>query len=155
MSTEQNLPKDYRPFQELEICSNRLINVEHFIGIDNFSPLLIGNDSTKPLIWLFTRINKQSWIPLVSKNKSNHTKVFVTEQENSITIIIDGKTIINAVKESDQKCIVNQLDMRPVGFNFYGNENGLNIGNSQFNGNTFQGMKYVIGINEESEANKR
>ena len=54
MKEEINLPKDYSPYLELSICSNKLVSVQIPFLIDQTPLLLIGKNSV-PQIWRSAR----------------------------------------------------------------------------------------------------
>lgn len=143
------LPEGYIPFGELIICSNHLINVKVPIEFKNNIPLLIGKGDV-PLIWLSAPITKEGedWREIVIKNKSMDEKITVisSEENKLITIKADNYTIIQVIKHSDEKAEVIMLDLRPLGFNIYGDANILHFGTNKFINNSFKNLWAMIGI---------
>lgn len=143
------LPEGYIPFGELIICSNHLINVKVLIEFKNNIPLLIGKGDV-PLIWLSAPITKEGkdWREIVIKNKPMDEKITIihSEANKSITIKDGDKTIIQVIKHSDEKAEVIMLDLKPLGFNIYGNSNVLHFGTNKFINNSFKNLWAMIGI---------
>ena len=84
-------------------------------------------------------------------HRSIHPAVIVSQNQElrEITAKVDTVTLINAKMIDDNSCIINQIDLRPIGLNLFGNENNLTIGTSNFSGNTFQGVTFMIGVNDK------
>jgi len=147
--SKPKLPEDYIPFEELILCSNHLINVKVPIEFENKIPLLIGKGDL-PFIWLSAPISKdkKAWKELIVKNKSMDEKISVipSPENKLITIKVNKLTIIQVIKQSDNKAEVIFLDLRPIGFNVYGDANNLSIVNSSLSANSFQNMWAMIGI---------
>lgn len=143
------LPEDYIPFGELIICSNHLISVKVPIEFKNNIPLLIGKGDV-PLIWLSAPITKEEkdWRKIVIKNKPMDKKITVipSEAHKSITIKAGDKTIIQVIRHSDEKAEVIMLDLKPLGFNIYGDANILHFGTNKFINNSFENLWAMIGV---------
>lgn len=151
MDTKNELPKNYKPLDELNVCSNRLLGGAKLIGINGFSPILIG-DGAIPAIWIYGKNEKNKWIELINESKSLHPAIQIINDKinREIVIGIQNTIILKGKMASDKICIVNNLDLRPIGFDIHGKDNNLFIGNSTFSGNTFQGIGFFVGINENS-----
>ena len=73
--------KDYKRFDDVEICSNQFINVKYIITFDKIPPLLIGKGE-KPLIWLSMKSSVSfSWFYIVANNVSliNEIKIDISK----------------------------------------------------------------------------
>ncbi len=126
-----------------------------FLRVGNFSPVLIGKGEF-PMIWLYMMVDGNAWVPLVINNSSEHSDVRVEKNPNkNIIITIKNTVVLSAFKKDDDYCIVDRMDLRPVGFNFYGDKNGLMMGSSTYEGNVFQGMKHIVALNEVNESTVR
>lgn len=143
------LPEGYIPFEELIICSNRLINVKVPIEFKKNIPLLIGKGDV-PLVWLSVPTSKEAkeWKEIVIKNKSKDKRTsIISSKENKLTtILVDNYIIIRIVKHSDEKAEVVNLDLRPLGFNIRGDANIFYMGTNRFVNNSFKNMWAMIGI---------
>ncbi|SRR5690606_10957860 len=147
MTINIGLPIEYIQIPNMEICSNKLINSQSLIGIDEFSPFLVGKGES-PQIWLYVKDPKGSWQLIVNKNQSQHPQIKVTSSGGITQIFIKDEIIVDSKMINEDSCIISKLDLRPVGLNIFGDNNGLTIGQGRFNGNTFKGAKYVIGLKE-------
>ena len=155
MNQRIRLPKEYKPFDQLTLCSNTLINVPVPFEVDGYIPLLIGRNEL-PKIWLNAPPPKSGteWIPLVRQNRSLHKAVKLIKQENGIIIKINTIEILRVLKVSNSSANVVQMDLRPIGLNIYGDESHLVVGTHQLASNTFQNVYVMIGIGKESSSNK-
>ena len=74
MPIDVKLPADYKPFQTLIVCSNKLINGRVPFEVNGFIPFLVGVGENEPLIWLQFPSNKKldSWQYVVRANRSLH-----------------------------------------------------------------------------------
>lgn len=143
------LPKDYLPFEELEICSNQLINGKIPIEVHKNAILLIGRGK-QPAIWLSGLVTNEGkqFQEIVEKNHSLNKSVDVkVSPENNSTIVKVGEiTIIEATKVLEQKAIVSKMDLRPLGLNIYGDSNGLLVATNKLIGNIFTNVHTMVGI---------
>lgn len=57
MENKNRLPENYKPLDELNICSNKLTGGAKLLGIDDFAPILIG-DGEIPSVWIFGKKQK-------------------------------------------------------------------------------------------------
>ncbi|MFD2565522.1 hypothetical protein [Aquimarina rubra] len=155
MNIKTKLPKNYIPLTELEVCSNKIIGGGSLIGINDFAPLLIGKGEI-PKVWLYTKIDQNNWAPLIINNESQHSKIKILTDITSreITIKTHDTIIIHGIMSNDNSCSIDQLDLRPIGLMFYGNVEQLTIGDSNLKGNTFNGISFMIGIDDE-QANEK
>lgn len=155
MENKNDIPKEYIPFEELVICSNTMINGKVPFEINKHIPLLIGK-ANFPLIWLYVPRNMElnTWDELVKENNVVNKRQFRNflievekrDADNSVMIRRLEKTIINVRKESDIKANVTALDLRPLGLNIFGNEDGLHVGGQNFVRNTFKNVQTMIAI---------
>lgn len=152
MNKEIKYPQKYIPVKVLNICSNKIVGGGNLISINNLYPLIIGK-GTIPLIWIYTKYDKNNWIPLVSENNALHSslKIESLSDKREVIITIEETTIIDAKMSDDDTCIVNQIDLRPIGINLFGDENSLTFGTSKFAGNTFKGVSFMLGATDNKE----
>ena len=156
MNQRIRLPKEYKPFDQLALCGNTLINVPVPFEVDGYIPLLIGRNQL-PKIWLNAPSPKPGleWTPLVRQNRSLHKAVRLIEQENEIIIKINSIEILRVLKISNNSANVVQMDLRPIGLNIYGDKSHLVVGTHQLASNTFQNVYVMIGIGKEPGSNDR
>ena len=140
MITRDNLPEGYRPYGRLTLCSNLLIGGGHLIRIGEVLPLLIGNGDI-PQIWLQTPTdqNGKNFIQLVVASVASHPAVLVSVTGGILSVSAGGKKVLQVREAGPDEAVVDLLDLRPVGFNIYGDKNGLSAGGMQMSGNTVSG----------------
>ena len=150
MNQSIRLPKEYKPFDELDLCGNTLINVPVPFEVDGYVPLLIGRNDI-PRVWLNAPPPKSGtgWIPLVRQNRSLHRSVKAIEQENVVIIKINAMEILRVIKLSNSSANVVQMDLRPIGLNIHGDESHLVVGTHVLVSNTFQNVHVMIGIGKK------
>jgi hypothetical protein len=143
------IPSEYQPFERLTICSNTLIGAGAIVRIGEFEPLLVGKGLKLPAIWLRARANNKNWISVVERSISLSPQIVIINDVDSNTTIVKTKdVIVLKAQQIDSACIINELDLRPLGLNIFGNEQHLKVGAGEFTGNTMQGIGAFIGMNE-------
>lgn len=149
MITRNALPKSYKPYETLVICSNSMLGGGHIAAVGEVLPLVIGIGE-KPQIWLqaITNPKTKEFIPIIEASVSKHPSVEVLEENGDIVVTIQGSKVLVIKEESTNKAVVSQLDLRPVGLNIFGNSKTLTVGNSNFSGNTMSGGGVLIGFGE-------
>jgi len=146
---KNNLPSEYQPFERLMICSNILIGAGAIVKIGDFEPILVGKGLILPAIWLRARAKNKNWISLVERSVSLSPQIEIINDIALKTTTIKTKdVIILKAQQVDSTCIINILDLRPLGLNIFGDEQLLKVGAGEFRGNTMQGIGAFIGINE-------
>lgn len=144
-----NKPSEYQKLDRLNICSNVLIGAGAIVKIGELEPILIGEGLNFPAIWLKARTNEGDWVSVVERSISLNSQVRVINVLGTCTTeITTDETIILKARQQGAECFIDQLDLRPLGFNMYGSSQFLKVGESEFIGNTFQGVGTFIGINE-------
>ena len=145
-----DLPKEFIAFEELDFCSNILQNCAIPVEVDDEPIVLVGNGE-QPRIWLWGLVDLKSK-GLAAVVSSNINKIFTApikiESKDSYTCVkLNEIIIIKTVKFSDKKAVVEQLDMRPLGFNIYGNAGVLNVGTIPMVGNAIVNCRVAIALN--------
>jgi hypothetical protein len=143
-----SLPKDYKAFPKIIICSNTLINVQVPFEIEEEVPLLIGSDG-EPKIWLSARSPKPDmpWQLMIRANRSLHTAAVITGAgTEEVSVTVSGTKVLTLVKRPDDIPEVTYLDLRPVGLNIYGDNSKLMVGTNPFSNKTFQNVNVMVGI---------
>ena len=140
MITKDNLPATYQPYQQLTLCSNLLIGGGHLIQTGNSLPLLIGKGPA-PQVWLQAPTDPEgrAFAPLVSSSVATHPAVSVSTEGGALVVYAGGKLVLRVRQINDQQAEVDELDLRPIGFNIFGNKNSLNAGGMHMSGNTVAG----------------
>ncbi len=147
--TETNLPKEFIPFEELNFCSNIIRNCNIAIMMDQ-TPIVLVGKGNQPQIWLWGLVNPKAKL-LAPMVYSNSVRIFTApikvESKNNYTRVkLNDIIIIEAVKDSETKARVDQLDLRPLGFNISGNSTTLNVGTNVMSGNQISGGRAFIAI---------
>jgi hypothetical protein len=121
----------------------------HVVAVGEVLPLVIGKGE-KPQIWLKAISNPKSkeFVSIIEASVSRHPAVEVLEENGSVVVTIQGNKVLVVRQESENKAVVSQLDLRPVGLNLVGNEGSLTAGGSTFSGNTMGGGGVLIGFGE-------
>lgn len=139
------LPKEYSPFDKLEICSN-LFKGTIPIKAYEHAVVLIGRGA-QPLIWLSGLVTKKGkeFKELVKKNHSLNeaVKVIISTKNNSIVVKVANIVILEVTKVSEEKAIMSKIDLRPIGLNIYGDVNRLMVGTNSFIHNTITAQTMV------------
>ena len=153
MVKEINPPKDYIPFKELILCSNKFVNGLIPIEVDGNMPLLVGKGEL-PLVWLATPLKfrlKWKYIVVENQSLSSHIKVKISKEDSEIYVIFvkennEETNLLKVKKESDDKAIVTEIDFRPLGLNIHGNDVQLFVGTNTLSNNIFQNVRTMIAI---------
>lgn len=140
MITKNTLPAGYRPYGRLTLCSNLLIGGGHLIQVGEVLPLLVGNGEI-PQVWLQAptdRTGKQ-FIQLVVASVAAHPAVLISVSDGILSVGAGGKKVLQVREVGFDEAVVELLDLRPIGFNIFGDKNGLSAGGMQMSGNTVSG----------------
>ncbi|RBO82381.1 hypothetical protein [Marinomonas aquiplantarum] len=145
--TRNNLPSSYQPYEKLTICSNSLIGGGHLVELAGALPLIIGYGE-KPQVWLqaFSNPEKMEFVSVVENSVSKFPAVEVKEIEGSIIITIQGKQVLKVRNVSNREAVVENMDLRPIGLNLYGDANNMNMPNGSFSGNSMSGGGVLLGF---------
>jgi len=147
-----SLPSQYKPFREIDIGTNQLVDGEILFAIDDNVPLLIGHGNV-PRIWLSIPADPkgQTWQLLVRDNKSLHPKVKVNVKGNAVFVDTPDGVVVQVEKISEELAKVVSINLRPFGIDIIGNESSLTVMNSNLSCNTFVKVKVMVGIGREDK----
>ncbi len=148
MYSLKNIPSDYKAFQTLTICSNKVLGGGFPFSLGEGLPLLVGNGPS-PVIWIqaVKNVSTKELILLVDRNVPTVKGVEVNKPEEGVIEVFNvGKKILRVKKTGIDSAVISFLDLRPLGLNITGNQDGLNISGSSFSRNTFQGSGVFIGL---------
>jgi hypothetical protein len=145
MITRATLPGNYKPYQELTVCSNLLIGGGHLVVLGEVLPLLVGSGDG-PTIWLQAPTDKsgKTYVPLVTASVASHPAVGVVSDREGLTVSIGGVPVIHVKQANRDSAVIDLLDLRPVGLNIYGNAESLTAGGATFSHNTFGGVGTLL-----------
>ncbi|MEZ8107331.1 hypothetical protein [Vibrio cortegadensis] len=144
---DNKLPDGYKPLKKLTICSNTLTGGGNLVSIGGDIPVRIGRGSI-PQVWIkaIADSSTNELVPIVEKNKSLHPAIKVVTQNNKITVLISGETVLSAKAPSQDVVVVDKLDLRPLGLNLYGDSSSLKVGGNTFSRNSMHGGGTLIGF---------
>ena len=147
MITRNNLPSSYIPYSTLVICSNTMLGGGHIVAVGEVLPLVIGKGE-KPQIWLQAISNPKNneFVSIIEASVSKHPAVEILEQNGSIEVTIQNNKILIVRAESQDKAVVSQLDLRPIGLNLVGTTASLSVGGTTLSGNSMSGGGVLIGF---------
>ncbi len=141
------LPKEFSPYKQLEIATNKLIDSVALVSVNGFIPVLIGKGES-PEIWVTIPADQQGkeWRPIVSKNKSLLDVITVIAKENMIGVAFADE-IVFEVKEITQESVeITKCNLRPFGINVFLEDDCLKIMTNRYSGNTITGAKIFIDV---------
>ncbi|MBH3412860.1 hypothetical protein [Pseudomonas putida] len=147
MYTLNSLPQNYKPYDSLNLCSNRILGGGHIFSVGDKLPLIIGA-GVKPQIWLFAVADpkKGKFVPLVDSSVSKHPWVRVEEIGRQLLVKVHGATVLRIEQTGEGQAVVSELDLRSVGFTIHGGASSLTIGGMTFSGSTFEQVGVVAGF---------
>jgi hypothetical protein len=147
MITRNTLPENYKPYDTLVVCSNKLSGGAHIVAVGDVFPLIIGKGK-KPKIWLqaMSAPDSKEFITIVEESISKHPAVKVQEDGDSIIITIQDSKVLVVSSSSNDSATVSELDLKSVGLNISGNQKSLSVGGSTFSGNSMSGGGALIGF---------
>lgn len=147
MITTQNMPKGYKAYQSITICNNEIVGGGNIFAMGDVLPLLIGV-GPKPTIWLqaIAAPNSKQFVTIVDASITKHPAVRISEEGRTVTVVVGGKTVLAVEALSEERAIVSELDLRPIGLNVHGDTSMLYVGKMQISGNTFAGVGTAFGF---------
>ena len=146
---KNNIPEEYQSFEKLTFCSNILIGVRAIFKVGENEPLIIGKGLKLPAIWLKTKTKDDTWISVVERSISLHSQIkIINDMDKNTTIIKTGTITILKAMQVGSNCIVEELNLTPIGLNIIGDSHALKVGESVFEGNTFKGLGSFLIIND-------
>lgn len=145
MITQNTLPKNYNPYQNLSVCSNLLIGGGHLVVLGEVLPLLVGQGEI-PKIWMQAPTDKtgKKYVSLVVASVASHPAVNVVSNNAGLTVSVGGTPVLHVVQESQDSATIDLLDLRPIGLDIFGTKDSLHAGSSNFSHNTFMGVGALL-----------
>ncbi|MCG3734480.1 hypothetical protein [Vibrio cincinnatiensis] len=142
-----SLPLQFKPFKELEIAKNKLIDGIALITVNEFIPFLIGSNE-QPEVWINIPSDPkgEQWQPLVRKNRSLHNAVIVSATDSMVTVNTPDGIVLEVARKSKNAAEITKLDLRPFGINVFLKGEALSVMNNSLSGNSIIGAKVMIGI---------
>lgn len=145
MFTTSHLPISYEPFDSLNVCSNMLSGGTHILVVNKVLPLIIGQGNRYPRVWMQapTDATMQSFVQLVNASQAKVDIVSVEKSKDALQVWVAEKLVLS-LRVEEKKCLIDQIDLRPVGFGVVGNPNELRAGSSLISRNSMQGSIALI-----------
>ena len=145
----QQLPHEYLQYQKITFCGNTFKNLKYLIDDNGFIPFLIGMGDI-PRLWIYTKKELNTIVvvqdsvailPVVRVDIFNDVKKLLVELNQ-----VPGATNTKIFELDFSKDIpvVSLIDLRPVGYNVYGDTKSLNIGEQKFEGNMFENLHSLV-----------
>ncbi|MCX2689630.1 hypothetical protein OO256_01175 [Pseudomonas sp. DCB_CB] len=147
MFTIYDLPKNYKAYGQLEVCSNTLKGGGVLAVVGDVPPLLFGRGE-RPMVWLQapTDFTGKNFITLVEASVSSHPSVNVVALGHEVKVFVANDEILSIVQMDNNQAKIDHLDLRPIGFNIVGDEEGLQIGGASFATSTFSGIGSLVSL---------
>lgn len=129
-------------------CSNKLIEVSNIIDDKGTFPIEIKKDhNNKPIISI-TANNNGEPIKVIENNKILFSAIKVNKylNDSKIEVVLNssqGKYIIMEFIMENNSPNVNKFDLKPFGYNIYGDEKGLIVGGTTLQNNTFKTNTFI------------
>jgi hypothetical protein len=147
MITIDKLPAEFLPYDELTICSNRLIGGGQLLVVGDVVPLIIGRGA-QPMIWLqaSTGPSGKEFLLIVEASVSRHPAITVQSRSDGLTVSA-GPTAVLRIASFDAKVAkVDLLDFRPIGMTIFGGADQLNVSGMTFRSSTATGTRAMIAL---------
>ena len=115
-----SLPKEFTPYKQLEIATNKIIDGVALVSVNGFIPVLIGKGET-PEIWVTIPADQKGtdWRPIVSKNESLLDVITVRTKEKVIQVAISDRIVLEVNEITTESAEITQCNLRPFGINVF------------------------------------
>ncbi|GJL67848.1 MAG: hypothetical protein NPIRA06_04830 [Nitrospirales bacterium] len=142
-----SLPIDFRPYKQLEIATNKLIDGVALVSVNGFIPVLIGRGET-PEIWVTIPADQQGkeWRPIVSKNSSLLDVITVIALGKKIEVAFADEIVLEVKEISGENAEITKCNLRPFGINVFLEDNCLKVMTNRYSGNTITEAEIFIDV---------
>jgi hypothetical protein len=149
MITKQSIPKSYKPFGRLMLCSNTIVGGGYIVSIGDVIPLLLGQGK-KPMVWLqaVTDSKRDRFVTVVDASIAKHPAVRITNEGDALNVVSGSIVIIRIKSDEPGSAVVDKLDLRPLGINVFGDESHLQAGGAAFSSSTFTNVGTIIAFKQ-------
>ena len=86
------------------------------------------------------------FVSIVENSVSKFPAVEVKEINGFLIITIQGKQILKVRNLSNDEAVVENMDLRPIGLNLYGDTHSMSLPNGTFSGNSMSGGGVLLGL---------
>lgn len=153
----QQLPHEYLQYQNITFCGNTFKNLKYLIDDNGFIPFLIGVGDI-PRLWIYTK-KEQNAVVVVQDSIAilPVVRVDILNDEKKLSVELNQvpgatNTRIFEMDFSAEIPVVALLDLRPIGYNVFGDTTQLNIGEQKYQGNMFENLISLVKL--ENVTNK-
>ena len=147
---EGELPLAYVPFKNLDLCSNKLVDVKIAIDIGGIPLLLVGVGTRCPLVWLSAPVapDNRSRRYLVEGYASfiQALRVSLNERRGTTELHLGERMLLNVSQVNPTTARVTAIDLQPLGLQVVGNKGELKIGGGSMRGNNISHSQVAIGL---------
>ena len=142
-----SLPKEFTPYKQLEIATNKIIDGVALVSVNGFIPVLIGKGET-PEIWVTIPADQKGtdWRPIVSKNESLLDVITVRTKEKVIQVAMSDSIVLEVKEITTESAEITQCNLRPFGMNVFLEDDCLKVMTNRYSGNTITGAKIFIDV---------
>lgn len=151
---EYELPARYSPYRELNVCSNRLVNVRIPILMHENPVLLVGSGSY-PMVWLSAPLEPgaRRWGYVVKESKSLNpaVSVHIDRKQKSVNVRIEGEDVLFVQADSAVRATISRLNLRPIGLAVHGDRQGLQAGGVSLSANTFENVHTAFAFGDSNK----
>lgn len=138
-----SLPAAFRPYHQLNFCTNLLVNVAVPILIGDTPIVLVGRGKTTPMVWLAAprEPNSADWSFVLEGNQvvKPDVEIRVDAPRRALTVLVSGAKVFEVKENGKEEATVLFIDLAPLGLSVRGDLRGLSIGGMHLHGNAFQG----------------
>ncbi len=149
-----SLPTEFKPYKQLEIAANKIIDGVALLSVSDFIPVLIGKGEG-PEIWVSIPADQKGkeWQPLVRKNISLHESVNVMVKGNIVTVATPNEILLEIKEMTSENVEITTFNLRPFGINVILENGSLNVMTNRYSGNTVKDVKIFINIGSGAKPN--
>jgi len=141
-----NLPQDFVPFAEINVCSNVMKGGKAPFLVGDKVPLLVGKNS-HPKFWLSAPKDRAAteWIDLIVAGTTVHpnVKILLSEDQKDISVQFRRQPVLELRVVSADSVDLSFIDLRPIGLNIFGENGVLHLGSHVLSSNSFENVAYM------------
>jgi hypothetical protein len=145
------LPPDFLPFARLDVCSNVMNGGKAPFLIGDKVPLLVGKNSHAKF-WLSAPKDRAAteWVDLIVAGTTVHpdVKVLFSEDQRTISVQFRRQPVLELRVVSADSADLSFIDLRPIGLNIFGDNDGLHLGTNRLSSNSFKNVAYMAKLGQ-------
>ncbi|WP_342349338.1 hypothetical protein [uncultured Nitrospira sp.] len=142
-----SLPKEFTPYTQLEIATNKLVDGVALVSVNGFIPVLIGRGDA-PEIWVTIPADQQGkeWRPIVSNNTSLLDVITVIAKGKVIEVALADEIVLEVKEITSESAEITKCNLRPFGINVFLEDDCLKVMTNRYSGNTITEAKIFIDV---------